>query len=112
MSLRAFNSGGSSMTTASTFGNAATNFTFASFSGQRYAYYCRTSTGSIYLRNLSAGTEISLPGGNSWPITSVKCAGRNMIFDYSTNTLTFIFQQNGLYGVGQLLNADPASNGI
>lgn len=85
---------------------------FPSTNNHRYIYYCAKTDGRIYLRdadaNNGAGSEKALP----WPITSLKCTGSQMVYDPQRNSLIFAFTQNGFYGVAEMLNVDPAQNGM
>ena len=96
--------------TATVFSNAASYFIFKRFSGNSntYFYYCNSSNGKIYIRNATTSTEAAL----NWPISSVKCTGAEMVYDSNTDSIIFPFSQNGLYGVAEVSNANPAENGL
>ena len=104
--IKAFSRGGT-ISTWATFSTPANNYLAMRFGNQPYIYYCSTS-GRIVLKNVTTNAEFTLP----WAIPSAKCTSYNMVFDPNTNSLIFPFIQNGLYGVAELLNADPASNGF
>lgn len=107
-SVRTFSSTSGTMQTATTLPNRAWSMAFKTFSGIRYLYYCSFENGKLYLRNIDNSTETVLP----WPISSMSCAGKNLIYDTNNHSLIFIYTQNGLYGVAELLNVDPSQNGM
>lgn len=108
--IRAFSTGGTgAMGTLTTLAQSAQTFQFARIGGVPYVYYCATSNGRMYLRNIDTAVEKALP----WPITSMSCtSAQQFIYDAANRKLVFPYTQNGLAGVGALTNADPASNGF
>lgn len=107
LTLLSFARGDSTITTATTLPRTARSIQFLAVASTRYLYYC-SSTGFIYLRNLGTGTEVQLP----WPVSSISCQGNTLAYDATAHSLIFPFKQNGLYGVGELLNVDPSLNGM
>ena len=105
-SLRSFAYGGN-LGTWTTTNNKVVSFLALRIAGTRYVYYC-SDTGRMYLRNIDTATEAAL----SWPIPSMFCKGYNITYDPVAQSVVFPFTQNGLYGVGELFSADPASNGL
>jgi hypothetical protein len=68
----------------------------------RYIFYCNSS-GVIKRKTVTGGVEttlITLP-------TGMTCAGLNMEYSTQRDSLIFIFQQNGLYGVAEVTGAAP-----
>jgi hypothetical protein len=63
-----------------------------------YVYYCSTTDGKLHKNDLTTDTALA------WPITSLQCAGRRLIYNSSTNSLIFIYKQNGLMGIAEYLN--------
>lgn len=71
-------------------------YTYRLESGNQILYYC-ASDGKIYRRNITLASEAAL----TWPSSTIKCKGRAMNLNTNLNMLEFIFEQNGLYGIGQ-----------
>lgn len=63
-------------------------------------YYCNTTDGKIYKKDLVAVTEAALP----WPIPSLQCSGYSMIYNSARDSLIFPYTQNGLMGVAEYTN--------
>jgi hypothetical protein len=61
-------------------------------------YYCSTSDSKLHKYDLSTDTALA------WPVTSMSCAGTSLIYNSVTNSLIFIYVQNGMYGVAEYLN--------
>ena len=98
---------GSNISTLTTLLSPAYSFVVVPIGGSHYVYYC-SSAGDVYIRNIESATEKKLPR----PVMSASCSGSSLLYNQSSGTLTFVFSQNGLYGVAQLSGADPATNGI
>jgi hypothetical protein len=63
-----------------------------------YVYYCSSDDGKLHKNDLTTDTPLA------WPISSVQCTGKRLIYNSSTNSLIFIYQQNGLQGIAEYLN--------
>jgi hypothetical protein len=59
-------------------------------------YYCGTD-GVLHKHDITASTDTAY----SWPVTSVQCTGRALVYDSARNSLIFPYFQNGLYGVAE-----------
>ena len=107
-SVRTFYNGGANMATATTLANPASSILFYTSGGIRYIYYCNSADGGLYLRNMDLGVEKALPR----PVASVSCTGLTLSYDAVNSSIVFPFLQTGLYGIAELLQADPADNGM
>jgi hypothetical protein len=63
-------------------------------------YYCNGNTGKIRKKDITGGTTTDL----AWPIATLACSGRGMMYSTSRNSLFFTFTQNGLGGVAEYFN--------
>lgn len=92
--------------TATLFDFPAENFLFKSFSNtsHKYYYYCGWDDHKIHIRNSTTQQEKVV----DWPITSLKCSGTTMVYDESRDSVIFLFKQNGLTGVAEMLNMHPS----
>jgi hypothetical protein len=104
--FRTFGTGetGTIQTLPGTFSNPA-GFTiqrFPTLNNNLYLYECTTS-GTLYVNNVTTGTRTSI----TIPVPGMTCNGSEIVFDATTNSLVFTFQQNNLTGVAEILNANP-----
>jgi large repetitive protein len=65
-------------------------------------YICRTNgvMQKIPVVNGVAGTPVNL----NWPIASMTCTGRSLIYSQSRASLVFAFKQNGMYGIAEYID--------
>jgi hypothetical protein len=67
--------------------------------GNDTTYYCNAADGKLY-KKTGAGAETVF----DWPIPSLKCNGRSMHYHSGRDSLFFIYEQNGLYGLAEYLS--------
>lgn len=65
---------------------------------QKIIYYCNGT--KIYKYNIATITETALP----WPSSTMTCTGNSMFRSSIRNSIVFPFQQNGLYGVAEIID--------
>jgi hypothetical protein len=61
-------------------------------------YYCSTTDGKLHKHNMTTDTTLA------WPVTSMACSGKSLIYNSTRNSLIFTYSQNGLMGVAEYLN--------
>ncbi|MAF76968.1 MAG: hypothetical protein CME60_02315 [Halobacteriovoraceae bacterium] len=65
--------------------------------GVEKLYYCSTS-GRIRVHNLDTDND---EGHLAWPMSNLRCMGRNAAYNAANHSIVFTFEQNGLYGVAE-----------
>ncbi len=75
------------------------SFTYRKDGPTEYIYYCNGS-GRLKKYNLNTSSDSSL----SWPISSMSCIGRGLIWDNSRSRLIFPYMRNGLAGFAEYLD--------
>jgi hypothetical protein len=88
---------GGTVTTLLLLPNNASSFAYRN-SPSPMIFYCSTSDGKLHKHDLTTDTTLA------WPISSMSCAGKSMVYDSTNNVITFIFMQNGMYGIAQYIN--------
>lgn len=96
--IRSITSGGN-LGTITTLANAARSFAYRHDASTHIAYYCSQTDQMLHKKDLATGVETTL----AWPIASVHCSGRALIYDPRRNTLVFPYEQDGLYGIAEYL---------
>lgn len=91
---------GGVMNTLVTLPRALKNFAYKHDAGNNIVYYCGDADGRLYKYDLGNTTETAL----SWPIPSISCAGKSLLYHGGRNSLIFIYTQNGLYGIAEYLS--------
>ncbi len=61
-------------------------------------YYC--NAGVLRRYTVSPESDVAL----TWPISSMSCAGRTLIYDAANDSILFIYKQNHLVGIAEYLN--------
>ena len=101
LSVRKLTPGGNMQTYFSTTGairGIALNKVTAS-PAHEYFYYCDNSTSPAKIKKADMINSPSSSAALVWPISSIDCAGNNMIYSASRDSLIFIYKQNGFYGI-------------
>ncbi len=91
---------GGAIGTVATLPNPAQSFAYRHDAGNNIIYYCNQDTRVLNKYNVTTTTNTVL----NWPISTMACAGRGMIYSASRNSLIFPYQQNGIGGVAEYLN--------
>jgi hypothetical protein len=85
--------------------NAVRSYDYRLNGSNHTIYYCGTN-GNLYKKTFTAlgdgttGTEVQL----SLPTTDMKCDGNAMLYNSARNSVIFIYNQNGLYGLAEYVN--------
>lgn len=63
-------------------------------------YYCSTTDKKIHKKDINGATDIPL----SWPVATIGCTGRSLIYNATRDSLIFPVEQGGLFGVVEYLS--------
>lgn len=85
---------GGTMATLTTVSHGIRAFTYRKKGTEEFVYYCSHTTGRLRRKNVTTNTEVEL----NWPVTSMTCREATMTWDDTKKGVTFIYEQNGLYG--------------
>ena len=77
----------------------ALSFTYVVSNEEELLFYC-ANDGRLYKKNITLNEESAL----LWPVTSMSCKGRSLLYHETRKTLIFPYMQNGLYGIAEYLN--------
>jgi hypothetical protein len=97
--IRTFPPGGT-VGTLTTLPNATRAFAYRNTGSTpaEIVYYCSNTDKKLHKYDLT--TDFALP----WPIASLQCTGRSLIYNSSRNSLIFIYTQDDMYGIAEYLN--------
>jgi hypothetical protein len=89
---------GGTVGTLSNLAVAASSFRYRHDASNNVLYYCGSSDGRLHKIDLqAAGPDTLLP----WPVASMSCAGRTLLYNTGRNSLIFPYIQNGLMGIAE-----------
>ncbi len=74
---------------------AATSGTYRAGATDDFVYYCNGT--QIIEKNTTTMLENALP----WPVSGMKCSGKNMLYDSGDNKLIFFYNQNNITAIGE-----------
>ena len=88
---------GGNIGTIATLGANARSFVYRHDGANNIVYYCGNADGKLHKYNVTTTTDTTY----TWPIASMRCTGRTLIWNATRESIIFPFTQNGLAGIAE-----------